>query len=709
MDYQTNLQDLQNALTYIPADDYNVYRDVIAALKHEALVGKISEDDSMALARSWASTSSKFDSREFERKWASFRDTYAGELIGAGSIIKMAKSYGYGTVQREVGRLGIGSSIDISGLAMPSNSQSMHVLPSAPLSAYEQEKQMMQFLDLYQDTDRLNIVIGATFSEKANKWIPDGKGITRTVAEWRENIRASFAQNAGPFSMYYADTDKDGNAVSYNLEAGVWVRINPTDGHGVGNGNITSFRYALIESDSMDKAQQLQLIKKIGCTMLAIDSGKKSVHAVIDLNAASLRDYGQKVDALYDYCEQLGLKVDRNTRNPSRLMRLPGIQRGANWQRIVWTPPAAARMDFMTWASSMQLGAPIDIADDWDVFDPAQDLSPELVHGILRQGHKMIITGPSKSGKSMAMLELAVAIARGDYWLMHKCSRGRVLFVNFEIDPASFKKRVHTYCQKCGVRIDPGMMEIWNLRGHLINPKAFAGNLIRYCRGKNFSTILLDPIYKMMEMQDENNAGDISQMCNLFDKITMETGASIVFSHHFSKGSKYNTSAQDRSSGSGVFSRDPDAIVVLSMLDWTPPEETPYRTAIRVEMVLREFASPPAMNFFFDYPLHIYDEGNILMDTDLQGSPLAKKREGGKKRGEQVAKERSARMLDLKNLLHYSLDLASGRCDMVGGQRAIAVQLVASKLNCTTRTVQNYLQEIPGYYIKGSYIFPFKN
>lgn len=706
MDYHTNLQDLQNALSFIPADDYNVYRDVMAALKHEALVGKILEDDAIALARSWASTSSKFDSREFEKKWASFRDTYSGDLIKAGSIIKMAKNYGYRAVQRDIARIGVGSRVNIDGLDTPPNSQSMSVLPSAPLSAYEQERQIMAFLDLYQDTDRLNIVISATYLDKNKKWIPEGKGITRTVSEWKESIHASFTKKAGPFSMYYADTDKNGCDVSYNPDAGVWVRINPTDGRGVGNGNITSFRYALVESDSMDKVQQLRLIKRIGCTVLAIDSGKKSVHAVIDLNAASLRDYAQKIEILYEYCEKLGLKVDRNTRNPSRLMRLPGVQRGQNWQRILWTPPADSVMDFSTWVASMQLGAPIDIADDWDTFDPAKDLAPELVHGVLRQGHKMIITGPSKSGKSMAMLELAVAIARGDYWLMHKCSRGRVLFINFEIDPASFKKRVHAYCQKRGIRLDPGMMEIWNLRGHLIEPKSFAENLIRYCRGKHFSAILLDPIYKMMEIQDENNAADISQMCNLFDKITMETDASIIFSHHFSKGSKYNTSAIDRASGSGVFARDPDAIVVFSLLDWKPPEETPYKTAIRVEMILREFASPQPMNFFFDYPLHEYDEENILMDTELQGSPATKKKEGGKTRGDQQSKERDARILDLKNLLHATLDLAGGRCDMVGGKRAIALALVSSKLGCAPRTIQRYIQEMPGYYIKQNYIFP---
>ncbi len=257
MDYQTNLQNLQNALSFIPADDYNVYRDVMAALKHEALEGKIEEADAIALARNWASTSTKFDAKEFERKWASFRDAYTGDLIGAGSIIKMAKSYGYGPLQREVGKIGIGSFVDISGLNMPQNTQSVSILPNAPLSASDQERQIMQFLDLYQDTDRLNIVIGATHLEKNDKWIPDGKGITRTAAEWREVIHEGFSKYSTPFAMYYNETDDNGNRVSYNPAAGVWVRINPLDGHGIGNGNVTSFRYALIESDSMEKVQQL--------------------------------------------------------------------------------------------------------------------------------------------------------------------------------------------------------------------------------------------------------------------------------------------------------------------------------------------------------------------------------------------------------------------------------------------------------------------
>lgn len=34
-------------------------------------------------------------------------------------------------------------------------------------------------------------------------------------------------------------------------DVGAWVRFNPLDGKGVANANVTDFRYALVESDSM--------------------------------------------------------------------------------------------------------------------------------------------------------------------------------------------------------------------------------------------------------------------------------------------------------------------------------------------------------------------------------------------------------------------------------------------------------------------------
>lgn len=44
--------------------------------------------------------------------------------------------------------------------------------------------------------------------------------------------------------------------------------------------------------------------------------------------------------------------------------------------------------------------------------------SPAMIEGVLRKGHKMLLAGPSKAGKSFALIELAVCIASGTPWIV---------------------------------------------------------------------------------------------------------------------------------------------------------------------------------------------------------------------------------------------------------------------------------------------------
>lgn len=53
----------------------------------------------------------------------------------------------------------------------------------------------------------------------------------------------------------------------------------------------------------------------------------------------------------------------------------------------------------------------------------------------------MLISGSSKAGKSFLLMELSIAIAEGKSWLGFPCRKGRVLYVNLEIDPASCVNR----------------------------------------------------------------------------------------------------------------------------------------------------------------------------------------------------------------------------------------------------------------------------
>ena len=71
------------------------------------------------------------------------------------------------------------------------------------------------------------------------------------------------------------------------------------------------------------------------------------------------------------------------------------------------------------------------------VWDNLPELSPPLINNVLRQGHKMLLAGPSKAGKSYALIELCCAIAEGKTWFNWNCAQGKIMYVNLELDRAS--------------------------------------------------------------------------------------------------------------------------------------------------------------------------------------------------------------------------------------------------------------------------------
>jgi len=114
----------------------------------------------------------------------------------------------------------------------------------------------------------------------------------------------------------------------------------------------------------------------------------------------------------------------------------------------------------------------------------------------------------------------------------------------------------------------------------------------------------------MMGQRDENNAGDITSMMNYLDQIAVQTGCSIIIAAHFSKGKQGEKSPTDRISGSGVFGRDPDAIITMS-------EIKDESNAYLLEGTLREFAAFDPIGIRFDWPIHVIDDS--LKDAQVDG------------------------------------------------------------------------------------------
>ena len=150
--------------------------------------------------------------------------------------------------------------------------------------------------------------------------------------------------------------------------------------------------------------------------------------------------------------------------------------------------------------------------------------------------------------------------------------------------------------------------------------------LVRRVRDMHLDAIIIDPIYKVIT-GDENSASDMAAFCNQFDKICNETGCSVIYCHHHSKGAQGMKRAIDRASGSGVFARDPDA--QLDMIELELSDEVKNfvsergATAWRMESSLREFPNFKPVNFWFEYPIHRLDNGEHLEEMPSQGSPEA--------------------------------------------------------------------------------------
>ena len=354
-----------------------------------------------------------------------------------------------------------------------------------------------------------------------------------------------------------------------NEKCGAWIVINPVDGKGRKDENVTDFRYALIESDTKPVDEQVAIYKKLELPCVCIvHSGGKSAHAVVRVNAPTIDEYRKRVNFLYEVCANNGLPVDKQNRNPSRYSRMPGVMRDGKKQFIIERNCGKASWDeWEDWIKDLNDDLPeFESLTEEDLRNPPP-LASELISGILRVNHKLCIVGPSKAGKSFLLIELAIAVAEGGVWLGRQCRQGRVLYINLELDKNSCTRRFVDVYSALGIKpTHYSFIDRWNLRGRTMPLDKLTPKLIRRAAKRGYELVIIDPIYKVLT-GDENSASEMAAFCNLFDRISKDCGCAVVYCHHHSKGSQGDKRSMDRASGSGVFARDPDAMIDLLPLD----------------------------------------------------------------------------------------------------------------------------------------------
>lgn len=722
-----NDYNLTEILEYIDPStcSYQEWINVGMALKHERYT--VSDWDMWSMK-----DVNRYHSGECAKKWATFQGSSAP--VTAGTIIQMAKEngYHYENVSAELDwDSEIGSKDELVVVDRNWLERSEIHIPEQ----WNPTEQIITYLEtLFEPDENVGYV--------TESWEHDGKFLPS---------KGCYDRTAGQLikELYQCKGDIGSVLGDYNSEVGAWIRFNPLDGKGVKNENVTEFRYALVESDTMDISAQKAIITELELPVAAlVYSGKKSLHAIVKIDASTYEEYKKRVDYLYNVCNKNGLKLDIQNRNPSRLSRMPGVMRNDKKQYLLDTNIGKENWnEWREWIESVNddLPDPESMADVWDNLP---ELAPPLIDGVLRQGHKMLIAGPSKAGKSYALIELCCAIAEGKKWLEWNCTQGKVMYVNLELDRASCLHRFKDVYTALGIAPDNlSNIDIWNLRGRSVPMDKLAPKLIRRASKKNYIAIIIDPIYKVIT-GDENSADQMAHFCNQFDKVCTELGCAVIYCHHHSKGAQGGKRSMDRASGSGVFARDPDALIDLVELElnddilkqeknkavckvcegWLYKYDKLYhasqddlcsetqmlalcreylendayecviedvgkarktvesRSAWRIEGTLREFPKFAPVNLWFKYPVHNIDNIGVLKDIAVDdGMPTWKKNFAKKKTDAERKTER-------KN----SLETAFEAC---GIDDKVTVKAMAEYMGVTEKTVRNRLKEHGGFWI----------
>ena len=673
--------DLRELLEYIDPSQcsYDEWLNVGLALHQEGYPMFVWEEWS-------ADDGERFHEGECAAKWESF-GRYNGKLVTGATITQMAKENGWTSKHKFENNEAL--SFDSMVLATtPEQYQvvdknwieesDVHIPKSYPL---EQRKQdiVTYLTTLFEPEEYVGYVVN-TFALPDGKQSPTMGNYSRTVQQILDGINGT--------------TQLENVFGTFNKEMGAWIRFNPIDGKGVKNDNVTAFRYMLLESDNMSLGKQKAILEQLELPIAAmVFSGGKSIHAIVKVDAYSYEEYRKRVDFIYSIAQKNGFKPDKKNRNPSRLSRMPGVMRDGNPQFLMATNIGKENYkEWEEWIASVNddLPEPEELDALWDNMP---DLAPPLIEGILREGHKMLIAGPSKAGKSFALIQLCISIAEGKPWFGFDCTQGKVLYVNLELDRASCLHRfkdVYEALEQSPTNI--GNISIWNLRGKSLPMDQLAPKLIRRAQKRNYKAIIIDPIYKVIT-GDENSADQMANFCNQFDKVCTELKCAVIYCHHHSKGSQTGKRSMDRASGSGVFARDPDALLDLLELELEnmnedklqdAPIDTSQCTAWRMEGTLREYPKFKPVDLWFEYPIHKVDTNGFLAMAQFD-SPQQKGANVINKRKKAAKEKKKEQLVDAFNIAAAENGF-NGRAD---------IKRVAEIMEVSEMTIRRYLRETP--------------
>ena len=221
-----------------------------------------------------------------------------------------------------------------------------------------------------------------------------------------------------------------------------------------------------------------------------------------------------------------------------------------------------------------------------------------LIDDLFQRGDNILLTAPSKIGKSWFWANLSTSIAAGLPFIGRDTVKGNVLVLDLELRRDVGMDRLWSIALAMGLESVPENLFYWSLARNCYDLDTITQTLdSRLEELPDIDLLVVDPLY-LFEREsgfDENNAHCVKNLMIELEKLTAKTGAALGLSHHYRKGSMGGESHIDRGSGSGAFSRYPDVLMTLS--------KHQADDCMIAEVTARNSKSPPPFCLQLEAPL----------------------------------------------------------------------------------------------------------
>ena len=268
---------------------------------------------------------------------------------------------------------------------------------------------------------------------------------------------------------------------------------------------------------------------------------------------------------------------------------------------------------------------------------------PILIEGMAYCGSKILLSGPSKSRKTWLMIDMLLRIQSGKQVFGHQTVKRPALLIDLELMRPNLLRRIRAVKDALGI-VNTENLHVLSLRGEPVNFTELAYDMVEFCKQHNIGVIGIDPVYRLSSAE-ENSNDEVADFLLQVERLAHESGAAILFAHHFAKGNASAKSSLDRMSGAGTWARDPDVLISMTEAE----QSTLENPAFVIEPTLRDFKPIKPFAVKWHHPLWRVDD---TVSTDLKGQAGRPKGGSGDEILEFVNQDEWIQAKDLKKAVY---------------------------------------------------------